>query len=179
MGAKTKNISSLIAVVTVMSLIAQTAIAKPAKEQMVKAAILYNLARFSSWPILDEQKADGKFCICILNGDYMATPLKTLVGNEVQNLKIEVVELSDLTFVSPACHLFFLSEEHSQHQDLSIFFENGVLTVGESKEFLKQGGAISIRRYGSKLGFSINRSAMEKVGVIPSSKILNLSARGQ
>ncbi len=165
--------------IAAMSLSAQPAMAEPEKEQLVKAAILYNLARFSTWPAVDDAKADGKFRICIFASDYMATPLKSLIGNKIQDLEIDILEFDNFSPISPDCHLFFLSEENSKNQDLSVFSELGVLTVGESKKFLEQGGGITIRRYGPKLGFSINRTVMEKINVIPSSKILNLSAGGQ
>jgi hypothetical protein len=152
------------------------AYASTVKEDNVKAAILYNLARFSEWSSLDSTESEQNFRICIAKNDKMTSALIQLAGKPIHGRALEVLELDNLAQVSNVCQILFISDSDTHDVNLLDIADMGVLTVGDGKKFLKRNGGIAICRVGNKMRFSINRSTMAKANIVPSSKILNLAA---
>lgn len=162
------------------TVLTQSAWATPSKEHQVKAAIMYNLARFSEWKTKGTSQQDKlpntDFTLCVAHSG-MREALQSLSGKPIHGRVLVVQVLRHASEISASCNIAFLSEEEAQSLDLIALADLGVLTVGDGDTFLEQHGCISIHRYGSKLGFSINRNAMAHANVHPSSKILRLSAK--
>jgi hypothetical protein len=54
---------------------------------------------------------------------------------------------------------------------------SGALVVGESEDFLEQGGMINFHLQGGKVRFEVNLKAAEDEGLKVSSKLLRLATR--
>lgn len=157
----------------------QNAWATPSKEHQVKAAIMYNLVRFSEWKTKNTSQQDKApntdFTLCVAHAG-MREALQSLAGKPIHGRRLVVQILQHASEISAACNIAFLSEKEAQSLDLITLADLGVLTIGDGDTFLEHDGCMSIRRYGPKLGFSINRDAMAHANIHPSSKILRLSA---
>lgn len=149
--------------------------ANATKEETVKAAILYNLARFSEWKSTSLEEENNRFWICATSHDPMIDALNTLEGKLIEGNKVTINILHEPSDNVSNCRILYLSKKVEEKYDLNALTEKGILTVGERHEFLSKGGGIAIIRKDNKLGFSINKTVMLKANVIPSSKILKLA----
>ena len=143
-------------------------------EYAVKAAFLYNFARFVEWP--DDARVSPSFRICIVGDDPFGTALDDAVrGKKVHHRPVEVThpDSDDLA----GCHIVFVpsSEKATVPRLLTGAAAPGVLTVGETDGFTHAGGIIGMRLQDSKVRFDVNLQAAQRAGLRVSSELLKLA----
>jgi len=149
----------------------------PATEYQVKAAFLFNFAKFTEWPSEPDQ---APFTIAILGDDPFGSGIDDLfLGKTVRDKKIAVRRFSGVQQIE-ACHILFISRSVSKDVPavLAALRENGlsgVLIVGESPGFAKNGGMIGFYIEGGKVRFEINQKTAESEGLKISSQLLKLA----
>jgi hypothetical protein len=168
--------SPLIVLATIASLLAprlSAAAAERVDEYQVKAAFLFNFARFVSWP-----DSTGPLVIGIAGEDPFGRVLDdTIRGKVVSGRPLQVRRLGDADDIS-GCHILFVSpSEQRRVRDVIRRAGRGVLTVGEGPEFTRLGGAIHLFRDGSRVRFHINAQAAEASGIKIHSQLMSLAAR--
>jgi hypothetical protein len=143
----------------------------------LKAAYLFNFAKFVAWPEDRFDSESGALIFCMVGNDPLHGALgKITSGRSVQGRQIEIQ-----TFFSPdatqACHILFLdSGVSTQSADvLKQYDGEGVLTVGEIEGFAKSGGVANFFIEGKKVRFEINKQAAEDQGLKISSRLLKLA----
>lgn len=158
---------------------ASPAPAQQASASQVKAAFLYNFAKFVEWPpgTFDSGRAD--ITLGILERDPLAGALASLQGKEVQGRKI-VVKRSQGIDELKKCHIFFASA--SEISDLPKILDalkgRPVLTVtDEVDDFARLGVIINLNLVGDKIRFGIDVKNAEKCGLKISSQLLKLAIR--
>ena len=74
------------------------------------------------------------------------------------------------------CQIVFISAKETEGlvAALSQLSTNGVLTVGESPGFARNGGMVGLIKEGGKVRFEINTAVAEKSGLKVSSKLLQV-----
>lgn len=155
--------------------VAPNASAENSKEAQVKAAILYNLARFSEWPEPNASNNSERFTICAQTNDPILPALDTLNGKRISGRRVEIIERNRVANILTGCQVIYFSKSLDKNFNLETFSKAGILSVGETETFLVAGGGISIFRTDKRLGFSINKSVLVEGGIRPSSKILSLA----
>jgi hypothetical protein len=138
-------------------------------EYRVKAAFLYNFARFVDWPAT---MASGPLTICLADhnpfGDALAA---TLQGERIGGREV-VARV--ITAPSSACHVLFVPEGASAAPYLRDR-QAPTLTVGESGDFIAMGGIVNFVREGANVRFEIDAMAAERAGLRISSRLLRLA----
>jgi len=123
------------------------AVAASPKENEVKAVLLFHLTRFATWPpsVLTNQTA---FTIGVLGPDPFGGALEAVVqGEKVGNLPI-VLKRGTTAAALRDCRIVYISPE-ARESDAKIFETFGsapLLTVGESSDFIANGGMIRFKR---------------------------------
>lgn len=119
-------------------------LADSSKEYEVKAVFLLNFINFIRWP---ENILGSNYPIqlCILGDDPFDTSLDNIITNEkgskrsvtVQRLKYPRDDVN-------GCHLLFISrsEQDNYSKILPHLAQKPILTIGETDDFLAQGGMI-------------------------------------
>jgi len=153
---------------------ARPASAQDVSEAQVKAAFLLNFARFVEWPELPS----GPFTLCIAAEDgFVESVRASLLGQNVagHELQVRQVRAGD----SPAdCHVMFVGfADAAGAAELLRRTRGPVLTVGETLQFLRDGGMIRVFVEQSKVRFEIDQQAAAAAGLKVSSHLLRLSAR--
>jgi hypothetical protein len=155
--------------------LAMTAAAQSrAPEYQVKAAFLYNFAKFVEWPSPSFPGPSTPFRICVLGRN----PFGDALTNIVQGKSISGHAILSLQVQSPAearsCHVLFLSHSDPEtlRQSLDRLPDLPVLTVGESADFLPLGGMINFVLEQDRVRFEINLAAAERHHLKLSSKLL-------
>jgi hypothetical protein len=149
----------------------------PPTEYEVKAAFLYNFARFVEWPPESFRDPQEPFVIVVLGQDPFGTALdETVAGKRVAGRRIEVRRAGRVEEVGDA-HIVFVSasERPNMAATLKALDRPGLLTVGDSDGFAERGGAINFTVQARKVRFEINPTRAEQARLKMSSQLLKLA----
>jgi hypothetical protein len=149
-------------------------------EREVKAAVLYNFAKFAEWPpeaFPEPASPSAPVTFCVLGDDALGDSLETLVKGETLNGRRLVVHRPRDAQRSRDCHVLFVSpaEKGRISEILAALRGTSTLTVGEGKDFLDQGGMIRLFLEENRVRFDINLDAAERSHLTLSSKLLRLA----
>ncbi len=148
-------------------------------EDQVKAAFVYNFAKFVEWPETAFEAKDEPMVLCIVGKDKVGAALQLLEQREVQGRQLHISVLSNTkeSLKSVHCHILFIasSEETRQEEILAELENSPVLTVADNIEFVKQGGMISLYVEAQRVQFSINQTATHNNGLKLSARMLQLA----
>lgn len=151
--------------------------AGPDRDHRVKAVFLFNFAQFVDWP---EQAFGGPKDSLVLGvlgddpfGDFLDEVVK---GEAVQEHPIAVRRYRRMEDIKE-CHLLFVGAAEAARLDgrLEALKGRKILTVGESRNFLAQGGMILFVNEGGRVRFKINLEAVQEADLAVSSKLLRLA----
>jgi len=147
------------------------------EEHRVKAAFLFNFAKFVEWPAQAFKSAGAPIEICVLGPNPFGTSLEEAVaGKVVGNRKFAVLEVRDARQAGE-CHIVFVSAEGwiRSRAVLEGIEKCCVLTVGETEDFIAGGGMINLRLENARVRVEINPDAAEQAKLRISSKLLSLA----
>jgi hypothetical protein len=145
------------------------------KEYAIKAAFLYNFAKFVDWPIKVDETSNP-FVVCILGDNPFGSSLEKLEGKGVRGRKFKVRYIKKAKEIG-SCNIVYVSR--SKRDDLGDILtslrKQSVLTVGDMEGFAQRGGIINFVMKERKVGFEINLDASARAGLKISSKLLKLA----
>lgn len=153
------------------------AVSSPYEEYEVKAAMLYNFAKFIDWPAAALGEAGAPFVIGILGSDPFGARLDAVLRDKAVNGHPIAVRRFALPADVRNCQVLFVSapdQERVRHI-LQGFRRAPVLTVGEGGRFADSGGVISFILDDRRVRFEINVDAASRAGLLVSSKLLRLA----
>jgi len=142
-------------------------------EYRLKAAFLFHFAQFVEWPAGGVPSDEMVFCIAgedPFQGDLEKTVQGKLIGGKsvrVRHLK----QVQD----GRGCQLLFIERKERARDFVVSVKEIPVLTVGETDDFLRQGGIIRFSMEDRKIRFDVNQEAAEKVHLNVSARLLLLA----
>jgi YfiR/HmsC-like len=156
-----------------LSVFASAGEAQPIDEYQVKAAFLFNFAKFVEWPAQTFKSPTDPIAICVLGTNPFGHSLEDAVdGKSVEGRKFSVRQFNDPEQTA-GCQILFVASR--QKRPLSEAALLGVLTIGESRGFAADGGVIEFRIDHGKVRFEINLIAAEQRKIRISSKLLSLA----
>lgn len=143
-------------------------------ETRLRAAFLFNFARFTDWPA---DQARQRFDLCVRGTDDLAL----VIGNELNGKQVREREVRVRRVLQPTglngCQLLYL--QNNQHplsaQWLEALAGEPVLLVGEGRSFSRAGGMVGFFLSEGRLRFSINPVRVRGAGLAMSSRLLNLA----
>lgn len=145
-------------------------------EYRLKAAVLYNLAKFVAWP--DDAFADSAapLVVCVLGVDPFGAALdETLRGHSVGGHTTIAKRISDVT---PGCHVLFVT--NSEAKRLTAILERtrtwSVLIVGEATGFIDRGGMIGLATDDDRVRFDVNLAAADRARIKISARVMALAS---
>ena len=128
-------------------------------EWELKAALVFNFARYIEWPERAFSTGDSPLVMCVIGRDRFGGAFTALEGRKLQGRWIKV--RTGLTAEEGRnCHVAYLSEP-TEHQVASVLRALGpqpVLTVSDAEGFVDAGGAIGIVA-GDSRTFTVCRTA--------------------
>ncbi len=171
--------SSTVAVLLMLVLAMEVGPAEAPRpgEYDVKAAFLYNFAKFVKWP--EEQTLGPTFIVAVLGEDPFRGILeKTLTGKTILERTVEVRRLSTPEAAGKVQILFIGSSEKPRLADILKTLEGrSVLTVGEMDSFSDRGGMITFKLKNDIVRFDINLAQVERAHLKMSSQLIRLAER--
>lgn len=164
---------ALLSAALVAPLVAQTAVG----EYDLKAAYLFQLARFITWPESALGPGDPEFVITVLGEDRFDSKLeaqlshRTLFGRPIRIARcIEVEEVG-------RTHVLFVATEVEDQVEATLrsTAERPVLVIGDRFPLARAGGAMNFYLEDGAVRFEVNPAALERAGLHASSKLLSLA----
>jgi YfiR/HmsC-like len=149
----------------------------PSVEYQVKAAFLFNFAKFIEWPTDAFSNEKTPITLCVFRYDPFGSALDEVIrGKTINNRELTARRINELPDLK-SCHLVFVSErEDKLLSEIDKSLKGGsVLVVGESAEFAERGGAIQLFLEENKLRFAVNVDAVQRARLQVSSKLLALA----
>jgi hypothetical protein len=148
-----------------------------AGEYELKAAFLFNFAKYVEWPARAFGDATTPVCIGVVGPDpFGATLDRLLAGKTVHARPIALRRFPSIDAVGD-CHVVFVSDDAEPAATAGGWSRPGLLTVGETDAFLDGGGVIAFAMESGKLRFNINAAAADRAGLKLSSQLLKLAVR--
>jgi len=145
-------------------------------EYHVKAAFLYNFAKFVEWPP-GVPGAPSSIAICVLGQNPFGGMLEDTVSGKNVEAKTFVVRRVSDGKAAALCQILFVSS--SERMRLAALLGElrtaHVLTVGESDGFIEEGGIVNLKLDSGKIQIQININAADQAGLRISSKLLSLA----
>jgi len=144
-------------------------------ENRVKAAYLFHFVQFTEWAPEDLKNAEMSFCT--FGEDPFRGELERVVaGKAIGPRNIRVSHVKQVQEVRN-CQVLYVPKSETKRVTalLAEIAGHAVLTVGESDNFIEQGGMVRLFIEQNKLRFDINQQAAEQSGLRLSSRLLVLA----
>jgi hypothetical protein len=130
----------------------------------VKAAFLYNFAKFVDWPASAFAGPESPFVLCVVGTEPFISARETLAGKSIKGRKV-LVRRIDTMVGARQCNMIYLASTDDGGFSLEpTQLKAAVLTVGESEDFLRRGGIINLTVVNNKIRFEIDRDSGERLG---------------
>ncbi len=148
-----------------------------AREQEIQAAFLVKFLSYVNWPSGMFADANDPVVIGIFGGDPFGSTIDRIARSHVANGRHVLVRRCLALDQPCACNLLFIVPTAMPQIDALLAGVRGrpVLLVGNAPGFLEKGGMINFVKAGSKIRFEINKTAVDKAGLIISSKLLKVA----
>lgn len=161
----------------------QTCIAQqmvPAREYQIKASLIFNFIHFVDWPPQQEANttAAQNLRVCIVGPDRFGAAIEKLKNEIVHGLVIEVHSIQSPNVEElKLCRVLFIAKSQDVNSALvlSDLADQSILTIGESPDFLDQGGIINLLVENNRVVFDINRLNANRARLGISSKLLRVA----
>jgi len=147
----------------------------PSREYQVKAVFLYNFTQFVEWPPAALGRQNAPFVIGILGRDPFGSYIdETVAGESITGHPIQVQRYTDVQDIKN-CHILFIGQERQTKEAIAALHDRSILTVGDTNDFVKQGGMIRLFTENNKIRLQINLAAARAVNLGISSKLLRVA----
>ena len=158
------------------------AAARQSSEFWIKIAFVFNLLKFTEWP---EEKSTGKFVVGVVGKTPLAPGTAEVPYAKLEDRSVFITviptwsksgnETQDKLMAE--CHVLFVCESVQAHtaQILEQLKGKAILTVGESDDFLEQGGVINCFVEDRKVQFDANLKAAMASNLKIRAKLLRLA----
>lgn len=141
----------------------------------VKAALLYNFAKFVRWPEDSLGKDDKQIVLGILGTDPFGEVLDKLLSNKnIGGKKIVLKRYKQISEIQPS-HILFVNLPIGEFESLGKNIDSATLTVGDARGFIEAGGVISFIDKPGRVSFEVNKNAASDAGLEISSALLGLA----
>jgi len=151
------------------------AMSKPA-EYEVKAAFIYNFAKFVKWPDNTFKSSEEAIVLCILGDNPFGTALESFINKPLKERKLTVRSCRNLGDTED-CHMLYVSRSESNHlpKVLSRLKSLPIVTIGDMNDFSRRGGMINLIKINKKIRFEINPDTARRSNIKISSQLLKLA----
>jgi hypothetical protein len=149
--------------------------AQAVTQPALRAAFLYNFAKFTEWP--PDGLPTGPLTLCVLDDTAVEGALVELVGNSPINGRAVTISKKTTGARLRACHLLYVGESTSERASaiLQELLGAPVLTVSNGDDFVRLGGIVGLFLEEGRMRFAVNPDAAQRAGVRLSSKLLQLA----
>jgi hypothetical protein len=150
--------------------------AQDVPESSLKAAFIYNFAKFTEWPP-DVLPAAGSFTACVVGDTPLREALERTVNKRQLAGRAMVVSEVQLDGKLRSCHLLYVSGPSARATAIVVALAGApVLTISDLDEFAQLGGTVELFVDNGQMRFKLNLAAARRNRLVLSSKLIVLAA---
>jgi hypothetical protein len=144
----------------------------------VKAAFIFNFAKFVTWPSQVFESEKSPLVIGIIGSDPFGDSFEIFSGQTIQKRKVIVSHIENIS-EAQKCHIIFISDSGKKNlrEILKSLKWSPVLTVSDVDGFCQEDGKINWIDMEERVGFEINNSPARQAGLTISSQLLKLARK--
>ena len=149
------------------------------QEHQVKAAFIFHFAQLVDWPPEALGDDGGPMVFCTTGDDAALSGLEAVVqGKQIGNHPLRVRHVREQDDFR-GCLVLFIAGDNTKFviSTLARLKDAPILTVGESENFVADGGMIGLFLQENKIRFDINLKAAQRANLKISSRLLLLAKR--
>jgi len=145
-------------------------------EYQVKAAFLYNFAKFVEWPPQAFPSPGSPFTICLAGDPFEGALGRTVQGELLDRRPLMVRRIMPAENLR-GCQMIYVAPNEVQRSEeiINAAANSPILTVGETDSFINEGGIIRFVKSGGRIHFQINPDAAERASLRVSARLLRLA----
>ena len=149
----------------------------PPSVYQVKAAFLFNFAKFVEWPPESFAGETSPLVIGILGDSPFGGDLERTIQNKTINNHSLVIKQLHLLAEATNCQILFICNSEKKHfsEIIQSLRGHAVLTVSETDGFIQTGGMVNFVLEDGKIRFQINDEAAKAAQLKISSILLSLA----
>jgi hypothetical protein len=164
-------------VIAILPLIPMMAAAQDVTEPSLKAAFIFNFAKFTEWPA-DAMATGEPLVLCVLGDAVIGEALeravrsRTLLGH-----KLDVSQATSNETPRDGCHILYLSGVTPTHAAklLAGLRDAPVLTISDAEGFTQMGGIAQLFFHHGHLRFTVHLESAKRARLRISSRLLALA----
>lgn len=151
--------------------------AEPTDEYSVKAAFLYNFARYVKWPDTAFRNAEAPLVIAVVGKDPFGAVLDAALKDKRAGARRIAVQRFDSIATLGACHLLFVAPgvESELAKIQACYDSKPVLLVADTIAAVEAGAQVGFFVEKSKVRFAINPQAVKAAQLQVGSELLKLA----
>lgn len=147
------------------------------QDQKIKAGLLYNFLKYTSWPAHAFDGSATAFEICLVGGDALNGAMNPLQGRTAQMRTINIKRIDNADHLA-TCHLAFIHQ--SQESDLAELMaaakEHSVLLISDIEEFSRKGGMVEFSNSEeTRIHLYLNNPAIAEAGLVVGTQLTKLA----
>jgi hypothetical protein len=145
-------------------------------EYRLKAAFLYNFAKFTEWPSTAFSDHQAPHTICIVGEDPFGPEIDQLTTKPIHNRQLTIKRLQP-TDQLLGCHLLYVSrtELGQATHILGTLQKTPVLTICDSDGCAESGFMLNMRMVENRVTLDLNLEAVEQTPLKLSSQLIKLT----
>ena len=149
--------------------------AQSVTQPTLKAAFLFNFAKFVEWPV--ETPQGGALGVCVLDEAAVEDSLAQLVNGAPTGPRSVTLVKGARNRSLRGCHVLYIGDTEPARiaATLDELKNAPVLTVGDGDQFARHGGMIGLFIEDGRMRFAINADAAQRAGLRLSSRLLSLA----
>ena len=149
------------------------------QKEQVMTALIYNFARFVTWPENSVSAQNDPLIIAVIGDGPLQKELSSLAGKQVEGRTIVVQQVSLDKALAPNLpyHILYIPQASPRQLNslMQALAKQPVLTISDMQDFARKGGVLYLLDTLPSVGFAINLDSAEQAGLIISSKLFRLA----
>jgi hypothetical protein len=146
------------------------------EESQIKAALLFNFAKYIEWPPGTFDQESRPLTMCTIGQSDFTDAIPSLAGKQIKGHPVATRQISGAGDSQGCNILVFGNLERNLMQSVLDKAGNKVLlTVGDHNHFANSGGVVGFYSKDNKVRFEVNLAAAQKHKVKISSQVLKLA----
>lgn len=145
-------------------------------DYQVKAAFLVNFPKYVDWPASGFANSNSPITVAVFGDDNVANEFQNMIhdGLVISGHPVVLKRIQNEAEITADCHILFIaaSEQSRSAAILEKLKGSAVLTVGESANFLDQGGMVNLIPKNRKIRLQVNLTAASQAHLRISSRLL-------
>ncbi|MES9950024.1 MAG: YfiR family protein [Candidatus Thiodiazotropha sp.] len=146
------------------------------EENLLKAAFIFNFAKFARWPDGIWSEDRPSLVICSIGYDELANTLTRLNGRTLREHPVQIMQKQE-TDQLDVCHVLYLASslKYEAIEITDLLKVKPILTISEIPGFAESGGMIELYQKDGRIRFKVNLHITREAGLDLSSRLLKLA----